>query len=281
MRTITASLLALALPALVAAGGGHDNDKGHGDGHGGGHHGGGPKPLVKSSKLQSLVKTKDLLAGSQKLQDIANAHGGNRAFGGGGHNATVDFLYETLTSLKYYDVVKQPFKEIYSSGSGSLTVDGKAIEVQIMTYTPGGEATKPVIKVANLGCDAVDYPAEVSGNIALISRGTCAFAQKSLNAKAAGAVAAVIYNNVPGELSGTLGSPFQAYAPVVGISQEDGKVLLDKLAQGAVTAAFKLDAVVEERVSYNVIAETKGGDHDNVLILGGHTDSVAAGPGIK
>lgn len=293
MRTITASLLALALPALATAGGGSGNGNGHGNGHDnghggpGGHHGGGghgnpgPKPLVKSAKLQSLVKTKDLLAGAQKLQDIANAHGGNRAFGGGGHNATVDFLYDTLTSLKYYDVVKQPFKEIFSSGNGSLTVDGQAIEVQIMTYTPAGEATKPLVKVTNLGCDAADYPAEVSGNIALISRGTCPFAQKSLNAKAAGAVAAIIYNNVAGELSGTLGSPFKDYAPVVGISQEDGKVLLDKLAQGAVTAAFKLDAVVEERVSYNVIAETKGGDHDNVLILGGHTDSVPAGPGIK
>lgn len=33
--------------------------------------------------------------------------------------------------------------------------------------------------------------------------------------------------------------------------------------------------------SYNVIAETKGGDHNNVLMLGAHTDSVEAGPGIN
>ena len=121
----------------------------------------------------------------------------------------------------------------------------------------------------------------MSGNIALVSRGSCTFSQKSINAKAAGAVAAIIYNNEAGELSGTLGEPFKEYAPVVGISQADGKALLDKLAQGEVTAAVKIDAIVEERVSYNVIAETKTGDHDNVLILGGHTDSVPAGPGIK
>jgi hypothetical protein len=122
MRTTTASLLALALPALALAGGGpghgHDGPGGgkpggghHGGGPGGGHHGGGPgkpdhkKPLVTSDKLQSLIKEKGLLAGSQKLQDLATAHGGNRAFGGGGHNATVDYLYKTLTSLTYYDVV--------------------------------------------------------------------------------------------------------------------------------------------------------------------------------
>jgi Zn-dependent M28 family amino/carboxypeptidase len=279
MRTVTSSILTLALSALATAGGG----PGHGHDGPGGHHDkpDHKRPLVSSEKLQSLIKTKDLLAGSQKLQDIADAHGGNRAFGGGGHNATVDYLYNTLKSLKYYDVVKQPFTEIYSEGTGSLTVDGQTIAAQTLTYTPAGEATRPLVAVANLGCDAADFPATVSGNIALISRGTCTFAQKAINAKAAGAVGAVIYNNAAGELAGTLGEPFKEYAPVVGISQADGQALLTKLAAGEVTAALKVDALVEERVSYNVIAETKEGDHNNVLVVGGHSDSVPAGPGIK
>lgn len=274
MRTTTASLLALALPALAMAGGGHDkpdHDK----------PGNCKKPLVTSEKLQSHIKEKELLRGSQKLQDIATAHGGNRAFGGGGHNATVDFLYKTLKSLNYYDVVKQPFTEIYSAGEGTLSVDGQPIEVNIMTYTPAGEATAPIVAVANVGCDAADYPAEVEGSIALISRGTCTFGEKSLAAKAAGAAAALVYNNVAGELSGTLGAPFLEYAPILGISQEDGQALLEKLEAGEVTGELTVDATVEERLTYNVIAETKGGDHDNVLVLGGHSDSVAAGPGIK
>jgi Zn-dependent M28 family amino/carboxypeptidase len=283
MKTAAASLLALALPALATTGGGPGHGPDHGHDTPGGHHGCEPhkKPLVSSEKLQELINLKDLLAGSQKLQDFADAHGGNRAFGGGGHNATVDYLYETLTALNYYDVVKQPFTEIYSEGKGTLSVGDQAIEADILTYTPGGEATKPLVAVANLGCDAADFPATVSGNIALISRGTCPFSQKSINAKAAGAVAAIIYNNEAGELAGTLGAPFKEYAPVVGISLEDGTALLDKLAQGEVTAAVKIDAIVEERVSYNIIAETKTGDHDNVLILGGHTDSVPAGPGVN
>lgn len=33
--------------------------------------------------------------------------------------------------------------------------------------------------------------------------------------------------------------------------------------------------------NYNVIAESKEGDHDNVVMFGGHTDSVYAGPGIN
>ncbi|KAL2160731.1 hypothetical protein VTH06DRAFT_928 [Thermothelomyces fergusii] len=310
MRTPAASLLAFALPALATAagpggpgggpggpgggpggpGGGPGGPGGGPGGPGGGPGGpgggpGGPpgaRPLVSSEALQALIKTEDLLAGSQELQDIATAHGGTRVFGSGGHNATVDFLYYTLKAWDYYDVTKQPFKEIFSSGSASLSVDGEAVKAEVLTYTPSGYAVDtPVVEVANVGCDVADFPAAVAGNIALIKRGECTFSQKSLNAKAAGAVAAIIYNNVQGSLQGTLGQPLLDYAPVVGVSLEAGEALLAKLAEGPVAATLKIDAVVEERITYNVIAETKEGDHDNVVLLGGHSDSVSAGPGIN
>lgn len=35
------------------------------------------------------------------------------------------------------------------------------------------------------------------------------------------------------------------------------------------------------KTTYNVIAETKGGDHENVIHVSGHSDSVTAGPGIN
>ncbi|CAI6093440.1 hypothetical protein V2G26_017547 [Clonostachys chloroleuca] len=237
--------------------------------------------LVDSESLQALINIEDLLAGSQKLQDFADANGGNRVFGSLGHNATVDWLYDTLNSLDYYDVVKQPFTELYSEGTATLKVDGQDVEARILTYTPSGEYTGALVAVEGLGCTADAFPAEVAGKVALLSRGSCSFGEKSVAAKAAGAAGLVIYNNVPGSLAGTLGSPFLDYAPVVSISQEDSVPILEALGAGEVTVDFKVDAVVENRVNYNVIAETKGGDHDNVLILGGHSDSVAAGPGIN
>lgn len=99
-------------------------------------------------------------------------------------------------------------------------------------------------------------------------------------AKAAGAVGAVIYNNVEGALAGTLGGVGD-YAATVGVTQEVGNTLLELLAAGDVEATLTVVATTENRTTYNVIAETKGGDHDNVLVLGGHTDSVFAGPGIN
>lgn len=240
------------------------------------------KPYVDSEKLQSLITLDDLLAGSQKLQDFADANGGNRAFGGGGHNATVDWLAETLEATGYFDVVKQPFTELFSAGSATLAVSGETFTPGVMTYSPGTEGTvsAPVVNVANLGCDAADYPTTLAGNIALIKRGTCAFGAKAANAKTAGAVGALIYNNIEGTVSGTLGGAGD-YTPVVGIPLAEGNAILAALEAGAVTADLFVESILENRTNYNVIAETKQGDKNNVLVLGGHSDSVFAGPGIN
>lgn len=62
-----------------------------------------------------------------------------------------------------------------------------------------------------------------SGKVALAIRGDCTFREKADAALDAGATAVVVYNNVPGNFSGTVGDPLDA--PVVGISNEDGQPL--------------------------------------------------------
>jgi hypothetical protein len=42
---------------------------------------------VKPEALINDIKLENLLKGSGKLQEFADQNGGNRAFGGGGHNA--------------------------------------------------------------------------------------------------------------------------------------------------------------------------------------------------
>ena len=86
-----------------------------------------------------------------------------------------------------------------------------------------------------------DYPAEVKGKIALISRGSCPFVDKSALAGKAGALAAVIYNNVAdpvfGMTLGADGSPYGASVPTLGISKADGTALADKIKGGATVNA--------------------------------------------
>ena len=47
--------------------------------------------------------------------------------------------------------------------------------------------------------------------------------------------------------------------------------MLAAVAAGTTVATLDVDSIQENRTTFNVIAETKGGDHDNVLVLGGHT----------
>ena len=138
---------------------------------------------------------------------------------------------------------------------------------------------------AHANVQQADYPAEVAGAIALISRGTCEFGLKSALAGSAGAAAAVLYNNAPGALSGTLGEPGRPegdYVATVAISQELGTSYVDAIAGGAtITATVDVTTDIQNTSTSNVVATTKSGDHNNKLALGAHTDSVAAGPGIN
>ncbi|KAF1982168.1 Zn-dependent exopeptidase [Aulographum hederae CBS 113979] len=242
---------------------------------------------VTSEALQDLITMEALMDKGHHLEDIAyDTPERNRVIGSPGHQGTVDWIYDSLDELDYYDVVRQPFVALVQTvGEGNVTVKGEVLEAALMEYSPGGQVTAPIVAVANIGCEPADYPASLSGNIALISRGTCQFGFKSALAGAAGAVGAIIYNNVPGELgSVTLGPPPRPegpYVPSFGTSQETGLSLLEQISSGNVTATIDAFSIINNITTYNVLAQTKGGDPDNVLALGAHTDSVDAGPGIN
>lgn len=79
----------------------------------------------------------------------------------------------------------------------------------------------------------VGFPA---GAIALVDRGVCTFVEQVLNAAAAGAVAVVVANNVPGEPV-TLDGSGQVGIPSVMVSQPDGATIKSVLPANGVVAA--------------------------------------------
>lgn len=243
--------------------------------------------LVDSQTLQAAITQEALLSRAQTLQDLAYASPErNRVFGSEGHNATTDYLYNTIAALgDYYTVEFQHFVETFFGGNVTLTTaDGQAVpDASLLTYSPSGHVIRPLVAVSKLGCNATDFPATVSGNIALISRGQCSFGDKTALAGAAGAAGAIIYNNINGSFSGTLGAvsnPLGPYPPVAGVSLESGQTLLQSL-QNATVVDLNVNSIVENRTTQNVIAQTRTGDPNNVLVIGAHSDSVAAGPGIN
>ncbi|MEI8122451.1 MAG: S8 family serine peptidase, partial [bacterium] len=99
-----------------------------------------------------------------------------------------------------------------------------------MTYSPTTPTNGITATLYACGYGAPgDFPAGGSGYIALMQRGatngTMTFAEKATNAKAAGAVAAIIYNNVSGDFAGTLGATGD-WLPTAGVADTTGAELM-------------------------------------------------------
>lgn len=96
-----------------------------------------------------------------------------------------------------------------------------------ITFGAPGDVTAALQAVPSLGCSAADFGGFAVGSIALIARGDCFFADKILNANAAGAVAALISNNIGGfgAFGGTASDPMPI--PAVALSLELGAALRD------------------------------------------------------
>ena len=104
------------------------------------------------------------------------------------------------------------------------------------------------------GCQAFVNDAEMSGNIALIARGGCDFDDKIVNAEAAGAVAAIIYNfsSAPIVMQGESGL---SNIPALMIGQADANLLIAELDAGnTVTAVLNKGFFLTETQEGNQVA---------------------------
>jgi serine protease len=112
---------------------------------------------------------------------------------------------------------------------GITASDGRQMEARLMEYSPAGGISGELVD-CGLGKPG-ECTSDVTGKIALIRRGELTFAEKSSNAKAAGAKAAVIYNHHTddaeegGVVNGTLGVP-GIWILTLGASRSTGEHLL-------------------------------------------------------
>ncbi len=221
------------------------------------------------------------------LQRVADAHHGTRVSGSAGYDASVDYVVQRLKAAGYTpDVRAFSFTTFVSLQPAVLQRVAPApaapVANTILGYSGGGDVTAALTALpaapvdVTPGCDVADFGGFPVGTVALVSRGGCTFATKAQNAYAAGAAAVVIANNVAGDLDGTLGEGFALDIPVTSVTRAVGAEL------AATTGARVRVATSTSRgpaTTYNVLAETRGGNAGNVVMAGAHLDSVNAGPG--
>ncbi|GAW20196.1 hypothetical protein ANO14919_096930 [Xylariales sp. No.14919] len=254
----------------------------------------GNKPLIDTELLQSHISVESLFERAEALYGLAKSSEEQfghptRVIGSEGHRRTLEYVASEIDRLgDYYKSWTQPFPAVMGQIFQSRLVLGQSVPESAtpMSLTPPTAGKEPVygdlVLVNNQGCDASDYPEDLSGKVAFVKRGTCSFGAKSELAGKAGAIAAVIFNSNADGLSGTLGVPSPYHVATFGLSGEDAEPVIEKLKAGDVvdSTAF-IDSVVNTINTTNLIAQTVGGDPENCVMLGAHSDSVGEGPGIN
>jgi Zn-dependent M28 family amino/carboxypeptidase len=238
-----------------------------------------------ATSLQGRVTADGILVHLKKLQDIADANGGNRALGSRGYDASVDYVAGVLRA-KGFDVQTADFEvRIPFADEPVVTVGGERVKAAPLGYTIGtpeggvGGRLVPARTGPKPGCAATDYDGiDVKGAIVMVDRGACPFGVKQAVAAGRGAAALIVANNVDGDGigGGTLGEDTDVKIPVVAIAKGDGARLRANPAQTTIA----LNAGIRVDRTRNVVAQTKTGSPQNVVMAGAHLDSVPEGPGI-
>lgn len=117
-------------------------------------------------------------------------------------------------------------------GSEASVTAGSAVTAYGLEFAGRTAGTTGTLVDCGLALAAGDCGGAAAGFVALIQRGEISFADKVTNATAAGAAAAVIYNNAPEEFIGTLGGAGN-WIPAVSVSGDDGAVLKGKVGTSA------------------------------------------------
>jgi Zn-dependent M28 family amino/carboxypeptidase len=259
---------------------------------------------VNSKQLRQGVTVGDILGHERALQDIAIANDGNRSATSPGYLASLDYVENRLKRAGYatervpFDFPKwtlnapptvaetaptertlaQDTDYIVAQFSGAGDVTAAVVPTNDIAIPPAGGAG-----AGTSGCEASDFPAETAGAIALMQRGTCTFVDKYANAKAAGAVAAVIFNDGGDGREEPLATTSTAGIgiPTLMTSNDVGESLYTEAQSGPVTLHIAVDATTTPNTEYNLIADTPRGKAGRTIVVGAHLDSVAEGPGIN
>jgi Peptidase family M28/PA domain len=264
------------------------------------------------SKLLPCIQTDDLWQHMQAFQAIADANPGpdahpSRNSGEPGYKASVDYV-ASLMKAAGYDVTIQPYTFPYYAykGTPSLTEvsptshdyvlgtewgPGKSIGIATGAVQPVGGIVLPPTQTPSSasGCSPADFDGFVPGRIALIQRGTCFFGVKVQNAQAAGASGVIIFNEgnpgrtdlLVGSLFDAAGNPIIPTIPVAFTTFDAGQSLFNQYQQAVQlgtplpTVNLNVDAIFDpNRTDWNVIADSKGGDKNHVLVVDAHLDAI-------
>jgi Zn-dependent M28 family amino/carboxypeptidase len=258
------------------------------------------------SKLVACIQTADLWNHMQAFQAIADANPGpdghaSRNSGEPGYKASADYVAQLMTQAGY-DVHIQTYKFNYFAYAAVPVLSevspvthnyvvvtdwnpGQSTGTANASLQPAGGIIIPPTATpsSSSGCTAADFSGFVAGRIALIQRGTCTFSQKVQNAQNAGASGVIIFNEGNPGRTAVFGGSLSSIPtiPVAFTSFANGSDLLSQYQQAVAnntplpTMSLTIKGIVKPNTDdYNVIADSKGGDPNHVVVVDAHLDAI-------
>ena len=259
------------------------------------------------------IKTGDLWNHMKNFQAIADANPSpadghpSRNSGEPGYKASADYVAQVMKDAGY-NVTIQPYKFTYYAYTATPVFrevspaphdyalsdewePGQSTGTATAGLQPAGGIIIPPTATPSSasGCTMSDFTGFVPGRIALVQRGTCFFGVKVLNAQAAGASGVIIFNEgnpgrtgvFSGDLNDAAGNPIIPAIPVAFTSFDIGHDLYNQYQQAVQGGTplpvmnIAIKALVNPNADdYNVIAESKGGDQNHVVVVDAHLDAI-------
>jgi Peptidase family M28/PA domain len=262
------------------------------------------------SKLLPCITKDDLWNHMKKFQAIADANPSpadghpSRNSGEPGYKASADYVAQVMKDAGYNVTIQQyPFTYYAYTGIPSFSRTSPMPRDYVLNtdWGPGqstgsvtGGMVQPVggivlpptpTPTSASGCTASDFSGFTAGRIALIQRGSCNFGVKVQNAQAAGASGVIIFNEgntnpdrtglLIGGLQDAAGNPIIPTIPVAFTTFEVGNELYSEAQQAPPVMNLAIPAIVKPNTpDYNVIAESKGGDPNHVVVVDAHLDAI-------
>ena len=268
-------------------------------------------PTTTTTNLGSAyaesIKISDVMTHLNEFQRIATSFNGTRAVNKPGFNGTLDYIYNYVSSYTNFKLGRSYFNVRYFNlGANPIllvsineTITNRTFSVNlsmsdfyIVQYTRSANFADyvPISVIPNEGCSEADWlavnPAPIN-RVAMVKRGVCQFTEKAAFASKYNVAALLFYNDgsAPDRIAPiytSLGSTNELRA--LFLSYTLGQALANAAQNPANNVRIRMiiSLADESTVSVgNICADTPTGDNTQTIVIGSHSDSVPAGPGIN
>jgi hypothetical protein len=256
-------------------------------------------------RYASSIQFNEVIDHLNALQNIATTTSGNRAVRTLGFNRTLDYITNYLALNTNLQVTTRFFNlrnyQLFGTPTFSSVINGvvtphtystnlAVAEFYQIQYTTSADITSDVLLtvIPNLGCSDADWLAAVpppAGLVALVKRGDCTFESKAILASKYNVAALLIYNDgTPGNIQPILANAGQNNrVPALFLSYTLGQALVTAVNDPTQIVSVRLTIVTDTALNPvgNICADTPTGDPTQTILIGSHSDSVTAGPGIN